>query len=399
MRNFIKRAVERISKLDQNQILNLINILTDENELLEIVLDSMTDGVIVADKEENLLFINKSAKRLLRTNYLNENIENSLWDAVSDRKIRDILVESLNSHDDKTVNNYIDNNSDQSRILEITTSPLVRDKCIYGSIIMVKDITERKIRETKLRRAESLASLTTLAAGVAHEIKNPLGSMSIYLQLIEKLVSKKADDPDKEKILGNISVINEEVERLNKIVVDFLFAVRPINLDLEYNNLNKIVDEVLDFMKVEFEDADIKIIKELSENVPDIMLDSRFIKQALINLFKNAEAAVKEKKGRLEIRSKVKDSNILLQIKDNGIGIPERIIGKIFEPYFTTKEFGSGIGLTLVYKIIKEHKGDIAISSTEGKGTTFTLSFPAHIKDQKLLSWEGDNSGIFNTCC
>ena len=399
MRNFIKRAVKRISKLDQNQILNLINILTDENELLEIVLDSMTDGLIVSDREENLLFINKSAKRLLGTQYLNENVENSLWDAVPDRKIREMLVESLNRHDDRTVNNYIDTNKKESRILEFTITPLVRDKCIYGNIIMIKDITERKIRETKLRRAESLASLTTLAAGVAHEIKNPLGSISIYLQLVEKLVSKKEDDPDKEKILGNLSVINEEVDRLNQIVVDFLFAVRPINLDLEYNNINKIIDETLDFMKVDFDESGIKVIKELSDDVPDIMLDSRFVKQAIINLIKNAEAAMKEKEGILEIKSYLKDSNVMLDIKDNGSGIPERIIGRIFEPYFTTKEFGSGIGLTLVYKIIREHKGDIAISSVEGEGTTFTLSFPTHKKEQKLLSWEGGNSGIFDTCC
>ena len=399
MRNFIKRAVERISKLDQNQILNLITILTDENELLEIVLDSMTDGVIVSDKEENLLFINKAAKRLLRTHYLNENVENSLWDAVPDRKIREILSDSLNSSDDKTVTNYIDNNTQDSRILEITTAPLVREKCIYGNIIMIKDITEKKIRETKLRRAESLASLTTLAAGVAHEIKNPLGSISIYLQLIEKLVSKKEEDPDTEKIIGNISVINEEVERLNKIVVDFLFAVRPINLDLEYNNLNKIVDETLEFMNVEFEEAGIQVHKKLSDDVPDILLDSRFVKQAIINLLKNAEAAMKDRKGVLKITTSVKDSNVMLEIRDNGCGIPDRIIGRIFEPYFTTKEFGSGIGLTLVYKIIKEHKGDISIDSKEGKGTSFTLSFPAHKKEQKLLSWEGGNSGIFDTCC
>ena len=399
MRNFIRRAVDRISKLDQDQVLNLINILTDENELLEIVLDSMTDGVIVSDKEENLLFINKSAKRLLRTQYLNENVENSLWDAVPDRKLREILLESINSNDDKTVNNFIDNYDNDSKILEFTTSPLVKEKCIYGNIIMIKDITERKIRETKLRRAESLASLTTLAAGVAHEIKNPLGSISIYLQLIEKLISKKEKDPVSEKIIANISVINEEVERLNKIVVDFLFAVRPINLDLEYNDLNKIVNETLEFMKVEFDDADIKVVKELSEDLPEIMLDSRFVKQALINLLKNAEAAMKGRKGVLEIKTGLKDSKILLEIKDNGTGIPDRIIGRIFEPYFTTKDFGSGIGLTLVYKIIKEHKGDITISSSEGKGTSFTLSFPAHRKEQKLLSWEGGNSGIFDTCC
>ena len=399
MRNFIKRAVRRISKLDQDQILKLINILTDENELLEIVLDSMTDGVIVSDKDENLLFINKSAKRLLKIFHLNENVENSLWDAVTDRKIREILAESLESHDDKTVANYFDNRNKDSRILEFTTSPLIKEKCIYGSIIMIKDITEKKIRETKLRRAESLASLTTLAAGVAHEIKNPLGSISIYLQLIEKLVLKKEDDPEREKILGNISVINEEVERLNKIVVDFLFAVRPINLDLEYKNINKIVEETLEFMKVEFEEAEIKVVKELDDNVPDIFLDSRFVKQALINLLKNAESAMKEKKGVLEIKTFLKDSSVMLEIKDNGCGIPDRIIGRIFEPYFTTREFGSGIGLTLVYKILKEHKGDITVSSTEGEGTVFTLSFPAHKKEQKLLSWEGDNSGIFNTCC
>ncbi len=398
MRNFIKKAVKRISKLDSGQVLKLINLLIDENELLEIVLDSMTDGVVVLDKKDNLLFINKAAKRLLRINYINENIENSFKDVITDRKINEFIKESIEKKDDKSANTFIDNCDKDSKILEIKITPLMKEKSIYGNIIQIKDVTENKIREAKLRRAESLASLTTLAAGVAHEIKNPLGSISIYLQLIEKSISGK-EDKVCSGIRENISVINEEVERLNRIVVDFLFAVRPINLDLEPADLNSIVKETLEFMKVEFDEAGIKIIKDLSSEVPEILLDSRFIKQALINLLKNAEFAMKDCEGVLEIRTGIKDSNVLLEIKDNGTGIPDRILTRIFEPYFTTKEFGSGIGLTLVYKIIKEHKGDIAITSREGAGTTFTLSFPAQVKDQKLLGWEGGNSGIYDTCC
>ncbi len=393
MRNFIKKAVKRIPKLDTNQIITLVNTLSDEYELLEVVLDSMTDGVIVADKSDNLLFLNKSAKRMLRLHSFNENVERKVWEVIREQSINDFLCRYLaGDEESKPVSIFVDSTDRESRLLEFRIVPLVKSDSIIGNVVTIEDVTEKKIKESKLRRAESLASLTTLAAGVAHEIKNPLGSISIYLQLIEKTVSRNGEDSVCQSIKNNISVIKEEVERLNKIVVDFLFAVRPINLELLDENLNSIIKETLSFFAPELKKSGISIETDLCPKIPDLQLDKRYIKQALINLIKNAEFAMKSG-GTLKIQTECRDNQAVLKVADTGMGIPDNILSRIFEPYFTTKEFGSGIGLTIVYKVIKEHRGDISIKTKENKGTTFIITLPLPQQEQRLIEWNGKETG------
>jgi signal transduction histidine kinase len=264
--------------------------------------------------------------------------------------------------------------------------PLVRSGKALGNLIHVEDVTEKRSKEARLRRAESLAALTTLAAGVAHEIKNPLGSIGIHIQLIQKAISSEGP-PDKENIAKYLEVVTEEVDRLNAIVVDFLFAVRPINAEFERRSLNALVHDVLEFVQFELKQAGIEVEEKFANGIPDLDLDEKYIKQALLNVIKNAIAAMPEG-GVLQVCTETDLSDVSLRITDTGIGIDEENLAKIFEPYFTTKEFGSGLGLTVVYKIIKEHGGEIAVSSKEGEGTTFTLSFPIPESERRLLEWE-----------
>ena len=256
---------------------------------------------------------------------------------------------------------------------------------ITGNVIHIEDVTEKRAREARLRRAESLAALTTLTAGVAHEIKNPLGSIGIHLELMKKEMSGKRQIETR-KVMENLLIIKEEVDRLNRIVMDFLFTVRPMNAELIYDDLNRVVQELLELMKPELAEAGIILETDLMKPSPQILMDERYMKQAVLNLFNNAISAMPEG-GKLRVRTVHRGSEVRLEIGDNGVGIPEENMDKIFEPYFTTKDFGSGLGLTLVYKIVKEHMGDIEINSKVGEGTALTLSFPVPQKEKRLIGY------------
>jgi two-component system, sporulation sensor kinase E len=194
------------------------------------------------------------------------------------------------------------------------------------------------------------------------------------------------DKIETRKVMENLLIIKEEVDRLNRIVMDFLFTVRPMNAELSYDDLNRVVQELLELKKPELAEAGIALETELMAPGPQILMDERYMKQAVLNLLNNAISAMPEG-GKLQVCTQQLGNEVRLKISDNGVGIPEENMDKIFEPYFTTKDFGSGLGLTLVYKIVKEHLGDIEINSKVGEGTTISLSFPIPQKEKRLISY------------
>ncbi|MBN2510698.1 MAG: PAS domain S-box protein [Spirochaetales bacterium] len=387
MRKFLQRAISMISKLDEESIKALILDLATENELLEKVLYSLTDGVVVLNREHEIIFLNKAAERMIPFSE-DELLEQHLWDVTRDIELNTFFYKSLNDADIVKDKEFYIEAGGGVRTLSFTFMPLVKSGAIEGNILHVDDITEKKSKEARLRRAENLASLTTLTAGVAHEIKNPLGSIGIHIQLIQKAL-KNRQNPDIDNVEKFLEVVNEEVERLNGIIVDFLFAVRPMDLDPALTDLNRIVNELVEFTMYEAKDAGVDIKEEFAEDLPWISMDEKYFKQAMLNIIKNAIAAMPDG-GTLCIQTRRRGDCIELTVSDTGIGIPEENLTKIFEPYFTTKEFGSGLGLTLVYKIIKEHRWDIQLKSREGEGTSFIICMPIPQKDKKLIEW-GEN--------
>ncbi len=388
MRNFIQKALNKLPKLDKEQIRTLLFDLASENELLEVVLDSIVDGILVVDLENRLITLNRAVEKLLCFN-VNDPSDQIIWDVVEDTEIAMFIKKVLKNADRVMEEEFTLNYSGIIRTICLDIMPLVKDGRVQGNVIIVSDITERKRKEARLRRAESLASLTTLAAGVAHEIKNPLGSIGIHIQLIQKAL--KRDHSISEETAGSyLEIINEEIERLNEIIVDFLFAVRPMNTNLSLSHINSVVSDLMEFIKHELERSRITIRMDLDPNIPKIYMDEKYIKQALLNIIKNAEAAMPDG-GELTVKTFEKDGMVHLHIEDTGTGISEENMAKIFEPYFTTKDFGSGLGLTVVYKIIKEHDGEIYLDSKEGEGTVFMLTFPIPQKDKRLLDWQGND--------
>jgi PAS domain S-box-containing protein len=402
MREFIKRALQKFNKMTGEQIRDLLYSAAAEIDRLETVLDSITEGILVCDTEHNLVLANKYAKRMLPIN-AEEQGKTPLWFLVRDEKIRDFFEITLKTGDRVEDREFDVEIKEISRLLSISVLPLVKDRQVTGSLIYVEDITDKRSKEAQLRRAENLASLTTLAAGVAHEIKNPLGSLSIHIQLIQKAMASNKEACNTahsrgscfyfEKIDKYISVVNEEVDRLNRIVVDFLFAVRPMNMEFRQGDINSLIEEMAGFVRYELEESKINCVLELDKNLPRIDFDERYMKQALLNLIKNAMAAMNGG-GRLTLKTESRDGEIQISVSDTGIGISEEIISKIFEPYFTTKETGSGLGLTLIFKIVREHRGEISVKSKEGEGTCFKITLPIPQKERRLITFEGGKDAV-----
>ena len=401
MSEFYKRALKKLDKLTAEQCRELLVSAADEMSRLETVLDSIPDGILVCDENNSLIMANKAAQRLLPLNH-SEGV--SLWAAVRDERVVELFRNTL-LNSDRVLDREIDIVlQGQNRLLSISVLPLVSEHRITGSLIYIEDITEKRSRESRLRRAENLASLTTLAAGVAHEIKNPLGSISIHLQLMQKALTKTrsakapaktAGGPSPDELLNKyLRVLNEEVDRLNRIVVDFLFAVRPMVLELRERNINPLIAELTEFVTPEMEQSNIRCLLELDDDLPEVLIDERYMKQALLNLVKNAQAAM-PRGGLLTIATSRVDNEIRISVCDTGVGISDENMKKIFEPYFTTKDAGSGLGLTLVFKIIREHRGEISVDSREEEGTNFEISLPVPQKERRLIAYNGgEKAGV-----
>jgi signal transduction histidine kinase len=382
MRQFIKRALRKLSKLTPEQIQDLLISAAAEIDRLETVLDSISQGILVLDTDHSLVLANKYARRYLPPGASDQGKE-PLWTQVRAERAAAFLEKTLRSGDKVEGWEFDEEIGGIQRRFSLSVWPLVHEHQVSGSLIHVEDITEKVKREALMRRMENLASLTTLAAGVAHEIKNPLGSLSIHIQLIQKTLA--SGGAKYHKVIDKyLSVVNEEIGRLNQIVVDFLFAVRPMDMDLRCGDINSLIAEVAEFVSFELTAAGIECALDLQEDLPFVNFDERFIKQALLNLIKNAIAAMSGG-GKLSIKTARLDENILITLADTGCGISEENLPKIFEPYFTTRETGSGLGLTLVFKIIREHQGEITVKSRPEEGSAFTITLPVPQKERRLI--------------
>ncbi len=396
MRRFAKRLAQKVAKLSDEQVEQLVQSLVDENDSLDAVIESLNTGLLICDINGNLLMSNKAAERFLQFNQSTLTAADKpgtkipVWQIIADADIAGFLEEVHQKQKNHASEEFtVETDGGSLRFLLVSSMPLVQKRHLNGTIVQIDDITDRRNQETLFRRMESLASLTTLAANVAHEIKNPLGSISIHIQLIQKAVknARLGDGmlPDEKFVENYLNVVNEEIERLNKIVVDFLYAVRPVQAKLAPVSLNEIVKNICDFIQPEAQKSNVELHLELADNLPELMLDEQLFKQIVMNLAQNAFAAMKNG-GDLWMASGIKEDKVVFSVADNGEGMDEETCSRIFEPYFTTKVNGTGLGLTMVYKIIKEFGGDIQVRSFKDEGTIFTISLPIPQKERRRLA-------------
>ena len=238
---------------------------------------------------------------------------------------------------------------------------------------------------------ERLDFLGHLTAGVAHEIGNPISSLFIQTQLIERQIVR-LPSPQREKISRTLSIIREELRRLDGIVRQFLKTLRPETLQLHGNDLAEVVEEVAELVERELNEKNISLVREYAGGDIRGRMDKDLIKQAVLNLIKNAAQAMAGG-GEITIRLERENAYLKLAVSDQGTGIPGEKIPRLFEPFFTTKETGSGMGLLVVYKAIRQHGGYVEVSSQAGEGTTFTIWLPRRPRKIKLLPAGKESSG------
>ena len=250
--------------------------------------------------------------------------------------------------------------------------------------MLVRDITQtRKVNEEKIE-SERLNALTMLAAGVAHEIGNPLNSLGIHLQLLEKRLKRHVPDLYEQELKELIDISAGEVKRLDYIVDQFLSAIRPSLPKFDPRDVNALITESTRFLEPELKDLDIALKLELRSDLPTLQLDGDQIKQAFYNLIKNAVQSMGNG-GKLLIRSDLSEDNVEVKFVDTGRGISPSGMASLFEPYATTKAAGSGLGLLIVRRIVREHGGEIEFESEQGEGTAVTVFLPRVQKGMRLL--------------
>lgn len=382
----IIKNFDKVSDIEKKRIIERLALLSNSQN---IIIENLEEGIIAIDINGIIQGINKKACFLLSIPRNSE--DKAISKCINNTNIGRLILELLEANNTDT---KIIKDDKNDRMLQIDILPLGDSGIIIGTLIKIFDITKSYESAQKLKRAEQLASFTTLAAGVAHEIKNPLGSISIYVQLIEKIIKKNMynDCQCYNEFRDYCNIIKEEISRLEDTINSFLFSVRKLVLNLEDININSLILSTVDFLKYEIENNNIKIdIKFDIENLI-LKIDEKYIKQCLINIIQNSIDSIIEKKkhnksdeNNISIKLKLLDNYALISIKDTGIGIKEEELSKIFEPYFTTKRNGTGLGLTNVIRIIEAHNGSFNIDSKYGVGSEAIIKLPLMLENQKFL--------------
>lgn len=361
--------------------------LVEERGLLENVFQALQEGVLLVDPAGTITYLNAAAAGLFGMDEheapgqpLGKYIKGLDWKA---------LVASGG-----TVNRDLEVSYPENRYLNFYLAPIAavsEDAPGRGYVMLVRDITRTRKLTEEMIESERLSVLTLLAAGVAHELGNPLNSLTIHLQLLDRKL--KARDPRLHAELSPfVETARGELERLDFIIEQFLQAVRPTQPRTEAADLNALLREAAQFLAHELKERNHEIALELHSRLPAMAVDTGQMKQAIYNVLRNASQAM-EPGGKITVRSDYDDRGVVLQVEDNGPGIPGDDMARLFTPYFTTKARGHGLGLLIVRRILREHGGDIRIESREGHGTTVSLHLPFARPRVHLLSAPGGEPG------
>ena len=399
--SFFDRIAGRIDQLDSEGLQTVVARLARERDFLETLFDTIEDGVLVLDGKAHISWHNQSAEHLLSLPLdkaegqgLAKFLPGLDWDKLCAEESTDSL--SVTRHELEVAYPI-------RRFLRVYTAALVGEGA-HGLAVIINDATEQQQKTFEALESERVEALTLLAASVAHEIGNPLNALHIHLQLMEREVKKlKATDADAQLDLADpdaaanhaasirkletyLEIAKGEINRLDYIISQFLQAIRPTRPELKPVSLNDILLDTLTLLGPEIENREVTLSQHFAEELPNAPLDEVQVKQALVNLIKNAIQAMTQG-GALTLTTIAETDGVWVYVADTGGGIPQEKINRIFQPYFTTKKEGSGLGLMIVQRIVREHGGRIELESNTGQGTTFRLWFP--LTEQQPLRLTG----------
>lgn len=381
----LDRVLGRLDTLDSVNLANLVQRLARERGLFEAIFNTIHEGILVISIDGTIEYANAAAANLIGLRE-EELAGATLWRLVPGLhpSLGTLLAGGASM---PVVAREIELNYPQPRIVRLYMVPFqaegAREKSRRFAVILA-DVTREKQTTERLIEDEKTSSILLLAAGVAHELGNPLNSLTIHLQLIARKLKKLKAARDAESLAESIAVCQEEVKRLDGIITHFLGAIRPRPPDLAETNAVDVLDEVLRFQAGELKNRGITVEAETQADLPAILADRNQLKQVFFNLITNAMEAM-EPGGRLKIKSRADDDSVHLMFGDSGVGIRQEDISRLFQPYHTTKPGGHGLGLMLVQRIMRGHGGQVGIESKAGVGTVVTLTFPQKNRRVRLL--------------
>jgi PAS domain S-box-containing protein len=378
----LDRVLGRLDTLDSVNLANLVQRLARERALFEEIFNTLQEGVLVISHDGMIEYGNAAAQRLIGLGE-DELAGQTLWRLAPG--LRPSLDENT-QHAQPVVAHEFELTYPEPRTVRLYMVPFRGEgrAAPQRSVVILTDITREKRTTEQRIEDERTSSVLLLAAGVAHELGNPLNSLTIHLQLIERKLKKLKASNEAESLADSIRVCRDEVGRLDGIISNFLEAIRPQPPDLAETNLPDVLAEVLSFQQREFGARGITVEAETPATLPAVMADRNQLKQVFFNLTKNALEAM-QPGGKLKIKSRADDESVFLLFGDSGSGIKQEDIVRLFQPYHTTKPGGHGLGLMIVQRIMREHGGQVGLESKEGVGTVVTLQFPRKDRRVRML--------------